>query len=310
MNLPKAFHTARVQQAIESLAQHVNAAYLHASDLESLGVARQKLRPESPPKPIVVSLDPLQVSQRDRTAVTFTLRGKNLASKGILAIQSLELVPRDVDPTIAGRTILFPAPTSISKSDGMNELKFKLNMESVAPGSYTLRYVDEAGQSHLPGLDVEVEEIEVPEPVKPAEPPRGESPCIEYGPEFKQLSNTDLALRIHAKGSHPLTYLWLKDGCPIANSNQDSLIVSAAEQTQQAKYAVIVANGHGIAHSDFVLVEPAKTEEACPAPKTTPTPEHQQQQIPPESKPESELKVEAIEDPASKPDARKKKYST
>jgi hypothetical protein len=61
-----------------------------------------------------------------------------------------------------------------------------------------------------------------------------------------------LALRIHAKGSHPLTYLWTKDGCPIPDSNHDSLIISAANQTQRARYAVIVANGHGIAHSDCV----------------------------------------------------------
>src|SRR5690348_14622473 len=89
MNLPKAFFTSRVTEALASLAVHVTSARNIAASLKPIKTAALDLEDEEEPRPIITSIDPARIPDADRSegAVEFEIRGKNFTGKSVTGFE-------------------------------------------------------------------------------------------------------------------------------------------------------------------------------------------------------------------------------
>lgn len=87
------------------------------------------------------------------------------------------------------------------------------------------------------------------------EPPPIMAPNLVTQPESVTLrAGESVTLRVTAGGTPPLAYQWTKDGAPIPNAVQDSLVLSAATAQDGGAYAVVVSNAAGSVASRAALV--------------------------------------------------------
>src|SRR5882724_2260460 len=92
MNVPKAFYTRRVGEALGSLALHVTSARNIAASLRPIKTAGLNLTEEEEPRPIITSISPRK-THRSKTEkgqlspTTFTIEGKNLTKDSVKGFQ-------------------------------------------------------------------------------------------------------------------------------------------------------------------------------------------------------------------------------
>jgi hypothetical protein len=236
MNLPDAFYTSRVTEALDSLAIHVTSARNIAASLKPIKTAGLNLTEEEEARPIITSISPRTTDPLG--TVEFKMKGKNLTAD---SITGFELFLED-DPNIS-----FPesSPADVEpiyENNIVTGFKGSLDLRGANSGSYEVRITDENSTPHLPGLIVEVEADES------AERTSKTSPKITKT-QAKREGNW-LNLKVEATGTDPLSYQWLRDGNPIRGGTKKNVRVSA--KPLDASYSVVVANTAGFVVSEVM----------------------------------------------------------
>jgi hypothetical protein len=142
MNVPTAFRTRRVTEALASLALHVTAARNIAASLKPIKTPTLDLEPEESSRPIITQVEPRTAEAA--SGRKFKIRGKNFALK---SVTYFELFREDKPfgavayPIFEGDIIRFEACVDLTGAQS---------------GSYKVRIKDENDTPHLPGLTVKI----------------------------------------------------------------------------------------------------------------------------------------------------------
>jgi Immunoglobulin domain len=241
MNVPDAFYTSRVTEALDSLAIHVTSARNIAASLKPIKTAKLELKREERPRAIINSIDPARThrSKFDEGSgvvepTTFTIRGKNLTKD---SVTGFELFLED-DPSFSFSAV------DVEPNDEKKVTEFTGSVDlSTAPlGSYELRITDQNDTPHLPGLIVEVEADEsshkTPDELKTR-------PKIKIQPSSSVNKNTKVVLTVRANGSDPLSWHWFKDRKAIPGE-KNTLTISNAKVSDAGTYSVVVVYRNGL----------------------------------------------------------------
>jgi hypothetical protein len=152
MNVPKAFFTRRVGEAIESLALHVTSARNIAASLKPIKTAPLGLEEEEEPRPIITSIDPAKITDTDLDDgyATFTISGKNLAED---SVKSFALFLED-NPSVVFKDNEPEVVTEDGEEEVVTGFTATVNLGEAPHGFYEVRITDENDTPHLPGLIV------------------------------------------------------------------------------------------------------------------------------------------------------------
>jgi len=262
MNIPKAFYTRRVTEALASLALHVRSAHDIAASLSPIKTPVLNLQPEEQAEPIIFSIDPPKidinlVQQGKHHTFDFNVSGNNL---GLFInniktpyFKTFELFSEETAQTVSTSSIIPTVFNNITKDwitnftarfsknqngDSFTEL---LNLTKNYPGCYKVKLIDQYGTPHLPGFFIEiVSDINHP-----------------YFPLIIEEDLHDIAIEkgatvtftIKASGSGPILYQWLRDGVPIPGANEQTYTILTDDTSHKAGYSVVVSNPSGIVFS-------------------------------------------------------------
>jgi hypothetical protein len=239
MNVPKAFYTRRVGEALESLALHVTSARNIAASLKPIKTAELDLVEEEAPRAVLNSITPSRIdpSKVPEDGVKFTISGKNLTED---KVKGFELFLEE-DPSVS-----FPDnPATVTQVNDRELTTDPVDLSEAPSGLYEVRITDENDTPHLPGFIVEVE-------ADGAEPTSGVPPTIT-GLKRTTTEHT-VILKVDATGTGPLSYQWLKNGRAIPNATKDHLQIRL-QAKNKGNYSVVVANAAGFAVSDVVNID-------------------------------------------------------
>jgi len=156
MNIPKAFYTRRVGEALESLALHVTSARNIAASLKPIKTAELDLVEEEEARPIITSIDPAKITDTDLDDggdATFTISGKNLAED---SVKSFALFLED-DPSVVFKDDEPEVVTEDGEEEVVTGFTATVDLGEAPHGFYEVRITDENDTPHLPGLIVEFE---------------------------------------------------------------------------------------------------------------------------------------------------------
>jgi hypothetical protein len=225
MNLPHAFFTSRVTEALASLALHVTSARNIAASLKPIKTAALDLEEEEEPRPIITSITPSRIPYVSYAGASdFTIKGKNLTEA---SVDEFELFFED-DPSN-----VYPAVISLFGVDGF---RASVNLSGAALGSYEVRIRDENGTPHLPGLTVEIETDE-----SSGGTSNGPGKRLTVKIQSQTQGDDTVVLAADANGTDPLSYQWYKDGKPIARQTKETYTISKA-----GIYSVVVGYKSGL----------------------------------------------------------------
>jgi hypothetical protein len=240
MNLPKAFFTSRVTEALASLAVHVTSARNIAASLKPIKTAALDLEDEEQPRPIITSINPARIPDRSHGTVEFKLKGKNFTQK---SVTGFALFFEDDPKVIFTAKSVTPDQIMVGRMTKTIGFKASVDLGEAPPGSYEVRVVDENEMRHLPGFTIEIEADEDSEETSDS---LGMPPTITTPPEFPTVNlNDQVNLKVVATGTEPLSYQWLKDGKVIAGKTDNRFEIRSAKTGDQGNYSVVVANTAG-----------------------------------------------------------------
>jgi hypothetical protein len=148
MNVPTAFRTRRVTEALASLALHVTAARNIAASLKPIETPILDLEPEEGSRPIIDTVEPL-TDVEAASGRKFKIRGRNLARD---SVKSFELFLKK-NPAISRRS---HALSPIEDSGVITGFEACVDLDGAPSGPYKVRITDENDTPHLPGKTVEI----------------------------------------------------------------------------------------------------------------------------------------------------------
>jgi|SRR6516165_696982 len=229
MNVPKAFYTGRVTEALDSLAKHVTAAFYVANDIDPIRPAKLVLEDEES-RLIIKSI---KIEKQDANGLSFMVTGKNLSKK---TIQGFELFLED-DPGI-----VLKVDISHLDLNPLSQFKATFVGRIARSGSYEVRITDGDGISQLPGFSFTLKASKVKAQAQASRDTSGTTGAAPVV-DIQSPSQGQVILTALMPGEGPYFYQWFRNGVVIQDATHNEHVLS--DPNDEAIYAVVVADTSG-----------------------------------------------------------------
>ena len=214
LKMPRAFHTRRVIESLDSLATHVTAAQRIAASLDPVKTPALNLHDEGESRYQISLIQPEWTDAKRDTE--FRIVGRNLAKAGIKELRLFS--DKDEARGQVG-------------SDPHGNLHAKLDLSKTPPGMYEVSIMDKNG-THLPGFFVDVREAKHPP-----------EPLHIIGPHDQvKILGESVSFSVVVDKASNIEYQWYKDGRLLTNETKATLKIDKVKSEDEGTYQVRIRN--------------------------------------------------------------------